>query len=359
MKDSNYVLTKTKSEKNNNGKWDWLNCAKAASIIAVLVDHSLGILYTNPYVQFASDYAVSLFIITAGMTSYISNSRSNLNWIRSYLKSIRKIMFAYFICSAICLIIKTCAFDFKTYVYQIIHFNAGFPLYFVSIYLQVMLTGRLLYCILKKCPANCVGYIGEIVLFGFVFGIASITTNHTQILDIYAGGGKVLGGTYLILFYLGMLMVKHGIFLKTSIVKSILIWGISSVAWFLWWKNLYFIRLVIDEMVPLGDGFDIPSVTIMVFAILTLFAIFGVCTILEKMKITRRIVKAGSWLGEHTLYIFMLHLTILHFWFIPYIIIDNIWIKRVVYIGLMVIIPLIIEYSIHWITEKIKPTMDR
>ena len=154
-------------------------------------------------------------------------------------------------------------------------------------------------------------------------------------------------------------MVKHGIFLKISLVKSGLIWGFFSFAWFLWWKNLYPIRVMLDDIVPLGDGYDIPSVTIMVFAILTLFAIFGVCTILEKVELTRKIVRVGSWLGEHTLYIFMLHATILYFWLLPYVIIDNIWLKRCIYIGLMVLIPLVIEYIIYWITEKIKMVLDR
>lgn len=348
-------------EKNRIGDtkiWHWLNCAKAAAIIAVLVDHTLGILYTNPEVQLASDYAVSLFIISAGITSYMSNSRSKLNWFKAYYKSVKKVVVAYLICSAICLIIKTHGFDLKVYVHQLIHFSAALPLYFVSLYLQVMLVGRFFYRILQKCPRNIKGYIWEVIVFGIVFCIASISTNYTQIMDIYAGGGKVLGGTYLILFYLGMLMAKHNVFVKVSMVKSILIWGGFSLSWLLWWKNLNPIRWIIDEMVPLGDGYDTPSITIMVFAVLTIFAIYGACEILEKIEVTRWIIQVGSWLGEHTLYIFMCHATILYFWFIPYLIIDNIWLKRVVYMGLMIIIPLGIEYGIKLFNEKVKIIVD-
>ena len=131
------------------------------------------------------------------------------------------------------------------------------------------------------------------------------------------------------------------------------------MAWFLWWKNLNPIRWTIDDMVPLGDGYDTPSITIMVFAVLTLFAIYGACKILEKAELTRGIIQAGSWLGEHTLYIFMCHATILYFWFMPYLVIDNIWLKRVVYMGLMLMIPLAIEYSINLVIKRVKIVINR
>ena len=354
MKEKSAFLKDKNQYTDSDRTLHWLNCAKAAAIIAVLVDHSLGILYTDINIQVASDYDVSLFILSAGITSYISNSYSKLSWGKAYLKSIKKIFFAYLLCSAICLIIKTQGFDIGIFLEQLIHFSATLPLYFVFLYMQLMLASRLLYRILEKCPKNKVGYFQEFILFVILTCISSYTANYTNILNIYSGGGRVLGGTYLMLFYLGMLMAKHEWFVKESTLKSVLIWIISSVAWFVLWKNFAKVRWTVDVKVPLGEGYDCPSITLMVFSILTLFAIYGACKILEKNKITRKFVQIGSWLGEHTLYIFMYHLTFLYFWFMPYLEIENIWLKRVVYMSLMIILPLIVEYIVNLIVWEIK-----
>lgn len=100
----------------------WINCSKAAAILAVLTDHTMDILYTNHKIQWASFYAVSLFIIVSGITSYMSNMHSTLTWGKSYFKSIKKIIVAYLISSAICLVIKTQGFDVIVYLKQIVHF---------------------------------------------------------------------------------------------------------------------------------------------------------------------------------------------------------------------------------------------
>lgn len=331
----------------------WINCAKAIAIIAVLVDHSMGILYTDYRIQAATDWDVAVFILVSGITSYMSNSRSNLKWGKAYLKSVKKILEAYLICSAICLVIKTHGFDLKTYIYQLVHFIAAFPLYFVALYLQLMLASRPIFNLLQKCPRNGKGYMQEGILLCVISGIASLTTNHTQILDIYYGGGKVLGGTNLIIFYLGMLMAKHEWFVKESRIKSVLIWVFSSIGWLLWWKNIFLIRNVIDrKMIWFGSGYDIPNVAIGGFSILTLLVVYATCKILEMSDATKKIIIMFSWLGEHTLYIFMLHATILYFCIMPYLIIENIWLKRIVYMVLMIIVPLMVEYAINVLIKK-------
>lgn len=50
----------------------WLNGAKFVAILAVMVDHTNGVLYSNWSIAYASYFSVSLFIILAGMTSYFS-----------------------------------------------------------------------------------------------------------------------------------------------------------------------------------------------------------------------------------------------------------------------------------------------
>lgn len=51
---------------NISGRFAWVDCCKAMAIIAVLVDHTNGILYTNQYVGRASYYSVGLFVLFSG-----------------------------------------------------------------------------------------------------------------------------------------------------------------------------------------------------------------------------------------------------------------------------------------------------
>lgn len=54
----------------------WIDFAKFLAILAVMVDHTYGVLYHNQKVAFASYYSVSLFIILMGITSYWSSNRA-------------------------------------------------------------------------------------------------------------------------------------------------------------------------------------------------------------------------------------------------------------------------------------------
>lgn len=54
---------------------EWINGAKFVAILAVLVDHTYGILYNNPDIAKATYFSVALFVLLSGMTSYLSDMR--------------------------------------------------------------------------------------------------------------------------------------------------------------------------------------------------------------------------------------------------------------------------------------------
>lgn len=56
--------------------------------------------------------------------------------------------------------------------------------------------------------------------------VAFLTTNYTNILDIYGGGGKLLGGTYLIAFWVGMLYSAAGCYSGQDDKNTYLEWDI-------------------------------------------------------------------------------------------------------------------------------------
>lgn len=47
----------------------WIDCAKAVAIVAVAVDHSNRVIYTNPAIAKASYFSVTLFILLSGITT--------------------------------------------------------------------------------------------------------------------------------------------------------------------------------------------------------------------------------------------------------------------------------------------------
>lgn len=90
-----------------------------------------------------------------------------------------------------------------------------------------------------------------------VFIIASLTTNYTSILGIYGGGGKLLGGTYIILFYIGMILNKYKVFSSENKVTIALTLLIAGTAWWGVWRlmcNGY--QTDIDAKFPLGTGLN-------------------------------------------------------------------------------------------------------
>ena len=180
----------------------WIDCAKFAAIVAVMIDHTKGILYADMDVAIASDYSVSLFILLAGITSYLSAEKyvcKNAGG-RAFLKKTRKMITAYCIATFIYGICFDGSFDLLIYVNRLVRFNASGPFYFVLLYIELMLIFWPLYKLFSMCDDTVNGFIKEAVIWCIVVLAAVITTNYTNILDVYGGGGKLFGGTYLILF---------------------------------------------------------------------------------------------------------------------------------------------------------------
>lgn len=173
-----------------NTQITWINCAKLVAILAVLTDHTNGILYKNQDIAFASYFSVSLFIVLSGMTSYFSASKRNNSVGKGLVKGCKKIVTAYCIAVAVYMIAMQHGFDLYQYLYYLVHFNISGPHYFVLLYIQLMAANGFLYNLLEKCPCSVKGYFGEGVMMAGIMMFASWTTNYTNILEVYGGGGE-------------------------------------------------------------------------------------------------------------------------------------------------------------------------
>lgn len=289
----------------------WLDAAKCAAILAVLLNHTVGILYNNKWLLTSSIYCVALFVLISGMTSYLSNQRHQRTWLAEFLHSSKTIIPAYLLATLVFQIARaakqhTVLFDFATYLRYLGHFNATVLFYYVCLYLQLMLLSRFLYRCIEGFPERfrlLYEITGGLVLLVF----AAFSISCTNILDIYGGGGKLFGGTYLFLFYLGMLLMKHRIFEPVSPKRCLVFLAVVTPLLAGWYVMIHLTDRSIDAFFPFGEGYNPPSVAISILALLVLFFVYGAFPLLQTVPVLRWGADAAAYIGRHTLYIFLFH----------------------------------------------------
>ena len=318
----------------------WLNCSKFVAILAVMLDHTNKILYQSSDIAYASYFSVELFVILSGMTSYLSDLRHEKeSWRETFIRSCKKIVVSYCVAVVLYMLVGTRGFDLSQYIHYLISFSITGPHYFVLLYIQLMAVNRILYGLLRRCSHKMSGYCHEMIIMGGAIVLASWSIGNTNMLDVYGGGGKLFGGSYLILYFGGMLAMRHGWFEDTSVVKSaVMLVGAGSV-WFILWRLVCRNGLFLEAYAPFGNGYNPPGITFMEFGICMLFITFGLFTLLGRITHAMRVIRFIAWCGSHSMYIFLYHKLFLDYFLAKYmghLPETNILIARVVYLAVMI-----------------------
>ena len=339
-----------------NDRAKWVDIAKFMAIIAVMIDHTLGILYSDGYVQFFSFYSVSLFILIMGITSWWSYNKNNGAMHRKVLNKCLKILRPYAVATIIYSIFSDRVFNFEAILNRFIHFNASPPFYYVLLYIQLVVISPLLFYVFKIAGEKKLGLAIELIAFLVVLGISSLTTNYSNILGVYGGGGKLFGGTYLILLYLGMWFGKYCNRISVNSIIAGILSAIScgcAIAWFCFISRDSF---NIDSKIPFGGGLNPPSISLGLYAVLVASTLYFLELFLKRFpnSLPLKIIDKIAFIGKHTLYIFLYHRFFLDIVFprvsaMTGMVIGNWWIKRIVYFTCMIAGSMLIEY----ILEKI------
>ena len=318
--------------------------AKFIAILAVMVDHTNGVLYTHHSVAVASYFSVSLFIFLMGITTFWSYERNVGNLKTKVIQKISAISVSYFLATAVYQVTAYHSFDFGRYVTALINFNASGPFYFVLLYIQLVFVSPFIFYLIKiigKTNSKRFAVMNYIFVWGGVILLSYFTTNFTNILDIYGGGGKVFGGTYLILLYMGMIFAAYYRYFKADIFLFLIFLALA----FGWWRFECHNQFAIDRKVPFGGGFNPPSITSSTMALLLAGVMFNFGALVEKNRVLRKYCGMWAWLGSHTLYIFLYHRYFLDFWLGRFKFLqENIWIKRAGYMCVMIFGSIAIEY---------------
>lgn len=346
---------------DNSKRCYWVDFAKFMAIIAVMIDHTNGLLYTDQRIAYFSYYSVELFILMMGVTSYWSYSRYNGSVITKVGKGCWKISRPYLVATLIYSILIDRQFHFVNYLIRVIHFNACEPFYYVLLYLQLLVLTPVLCAILKFVDRFKYGFLIEVLGLIMVLIISSWTTNNSNILDVFGSGGKLFGGTELVMLYIGMVFGKHCE--KISVNKKLLVvyWIICSALTIMWWNFISIDNLQIDLYLPYGDGFNPPSISLGLYAIFMACTIYLLGKVLNESAPFKKVFESVSVLGRHTLYIFLYHCMFLDFTFPHFfartgIVVSNIWLLRIVYFLGMTVGSIVIEIVLermHMLLKRI------
>ena len=326
----------------------WINCAKFMAICGVMVDHTAGILYTTQNIQWASFYSVSLFILISGLLTYRSIQHHNYSYGKTVLHSLKKIVIAYLIATFIYQVWAYKGFDFVRYLQGLIAFNVSGPFYYVLLYIHLMLISKILYSFIAFRTRAV--FIKDLTVGYCVIAISYIATNYSNVLNVYGGGGKLIGGTYLFLFYLGMMFAKYKVFEKITTVKCLVSTVIGGTVYFGCWSFALRNGLNVDNQLHFG-AFNPPGITFMTLSLGMIFMCYGVFSLTSRVKILSSATGFVSRLGSHTLYIFLFHRFWLDYILRPYVAISDEYLRALVYYGVMTGGSILIESAAGTITK--------
>lgn len=157
----------------------WIDAVKAVAIIAVIVDHLVGVVYSSRAIQVCSFFSVTVFVFCGGITSFYSNKRHEYEKLITVLyKKFQGIMIPYIFATIIYQVCMDSGLAIKQYIKYLIHFNASPPFYFIAFYVQLVLISPFIYRAVNKVNISLLIILSLIVSYLinlFSFGIIMLS----------------------------------------------------------------------------------------------------------------------------------------------------------------------------------------
>lgn len=335
----------------------WIDAVKAVAIIAVVIDHSFGTLYTNRWVWLSTYFSVSVFVFMAGVTNYYScENHHNTSIKEQTFRRINKMVMPYAVATAIYQIAIYKCWNLKEYINFILGFNITPPFYFVVFFIQLIFVSPYLYRILQiKLNSKGKTIIKQLVVFELIVIISVLNVKYTFVVDVWGGGKYIMGGSYLILFFMGQMAVFFKIFDKIEVKFIYCVFSFIMIFLCLLWIKRY--EFLLDNWLhnPFGDGINPSGITLIIYSVCIVGFLYLFFTLIQRCSnpLVVIIYDFFSGIGKHSLYIFLYHRLILDRLLVPYINIDNIWIRRTIFICMMIGIPIGINIMFDFLKKTI------
>lgn len=223
---------------------------------------------------------------------------------------------------------------------SLLSFSASLPFYYVLVFLQLVLVSNILYMLVEKIKVE--GFFVKTLSSFAVFIISLLFVWFTRTVDgIYGSGEHLLGGVLFFIWYLGMVFAatqKNKLTKKQHI--NIVVW--CGLLFFVWeWftvKNVTFIECMIDKIFT---GFDRGYPLYYFIPAFILFVVTRSASALIgdfRNKIITVFEKFATYIGKHTIFIY-----IFHRWIRDWFYFENKWMDRILCFSFMLFVPLLIE----------------
>ena len=249
-------------KKDKKQRETWLDLFRVTAILFVLIDHIYdGRIFDNHSLVRISNCSVSLFVLATGVTSYWQFRRKS-SYNKIVLKKLFRIVIPYFIAALIHYLILADEKSVVSFFIHLIRFDIVEPFYYVALYIQLVLVSPVIYCLMNlECRRLSHNNVEALLLAGLLV-VSIITTNHAFFPWIILSGGKLFGGTFIVVLYLGMLLGEHfdkidrTLLVNKGYEKCALIVICLLIPWalFLCVDDLHF-----DSFLPFGEGFNPPG----------------------------------------------------------------------------------------------------
>lgn len=298
---------------------------------------------------------------------YNSNIKHLKEPYASFMKSkLEHILIPYILASAIYIYFAYGGLlDLRTYLSALINFNASSPFYYIVFYIQLVMISRILAEIVewtgRKAKAVLL-YSLELVI---ILGLAVFAMYHTYILPVHGGGQYLFGGTYLFVFYIGMICGKYCNRIKIDMTKIAAMFLLSVVMLVIWIKYMGANGLILDETVKYFGSFNPPGPTFLIYSFFVICFVWSMCHIIEALdfQLLNSPYKLMAYIGRNTFYIFLLHLYFLSVvrQTVQQMALSNIWLIRfvtfLIALGGSIIIGKLFDYLIYQFPVKLRKSI--
>lgn len=275
--------------------YEWINFLKTLAMIAVIINHTHGIIYSNVLISSYSIFSVSMFVLIGGITAGVSLSRKsevNFNYIK---RRVTGILIPYFFASIVyCLYQSRGYLNITVLINHLVHFTASPPMYYIAFYIQLILVSTLLYKLIKK------RYNSILIIFilGIIYFISVYFTKYTVSETMVLAARNLFGGTFLFVFALGiffyMWMDKLAAKKYSILILIICLLGISFF--------VYKKYILISWANP-------PVNTTIVYTLLIFGIVFGFFNIFpNRNKYIGIFLNVFTYIGKNSLYVFLYHM---------------------------------------------------
>ena len=286
-----------------HGRLVWLDFLKGLAMFAVVANHVFDTrvpICPSALICELSFFNVSLFVICGGVSASLSFASCQMPG-RKWSKSVSRIMSLlgyYTLALAMTRIMYTRRLDLGDFFASWISFPAQF--YFVLFFCELLLVSPIIYALLLNYRGK---YFQSIVCVVGIMLVSLYCMFFTNIPLVYGGGGRLLGGSYLFLFSLGCFVALNRPLSEKKTLISLA--GLMMIP---------LIGAVALKFFAGGSGglvwvLNPPGLLRMGYA-LSLFVVFSTLLKIQWLQ-SSRIVKGFTWLGRHSLDIFLYHMLVL------------------------------------------------